>query len=248
MFPVLFPKNIKHFGHVNITVFVHLVRIKQLTHVKVTAKLHFKSLLKFMYWSRALLWRIHWFSRSRNRGSWNVTNVVLASSVLCSVTPRDINSYPPCTTRCNLKTGEKGNFSVGRLTNFVRHKILTRIKHSNWGQYLVSLWKYCVCSKLQRILRHTCMYWNPKFSDRATKCPKLHRGSIRYSIKKVQIAQVNPSEIYQGGTLLGVREFLTLNKLLYWLERQNWNNRNAAITKRNSTVSPRFKLNREDDL
>lgn len=28
MFLVLFPKNIKHFGHVNKTVFVHMIRIK----------------------------------------------------------------------------------------------------------------------------------------------------------------------------------------------------------------------------
>lgn len=49
MFLVLFPKNIKHFGHVNITVFVHKVIIEQCTHVKVTAKLYLKTCLKCMY-------------------------------------------------------------------------------------------------------------------------------------------------------------------------------------------------------
>lgn len=49
MFLVLFPKNIKHFGHVNITVFVHMIRIKKLSHIKVTAKLYFKNHLKFTY-------------------------------------------------------------------------------------------------------------------------------------------------------------------------------------------------------
>lgn len=138
MFLVLFPKSIKHFRHINITVFVHMVRIKQLIHIKMTAKLYFKSHLKFMYWSKALL-RFPWFSRSRNTGSWNVTNVVLVSSVLCYVTPRNINSYLPCTTKYNLKIGEKVNFSIGRLTNFVRHKLLICIKHSsNWSQNLRS--------------------------------------------------------------------------------------------------------------
>lgn len=122
MFLVLFPKNITHFGHVNIAVFVNKVRIKQLIHIKATANQYFKSHLKLMYWSRTLLCS-PWFSRSRNRGSCNVTNVVLASSVLCYVTPGNINSYLPCATKCNLKTGEKVNFSTCRLTNFVRHKI-----------------------------------------------------------------------------------------------------------------------------
>lgn len=121
MFLVLFPKNIYHSEHVNITVFVNKVWIKQLIHIKVIAKLYFKSHLKFMYWSRTLL-HSPWFSKSRNRGSWNVTNVVLASSALCYVTPRNINSYLPWTTKCNLETGEKVNFSIRRLTNFVRHK------------------------------------------------------------------------------------------------------------------------------
>lgn len=49
MFLVLFPKNITHFGHVNIAVFVSKVRIKQLIHIKVTANQYFKSHLKLMY-------------------------------------------------------------------------------------------------------------------------------------------------------------------------------------------------------
>lgn len=49
IFLVLFPKNIKHFGHVNIIVFLNKVGIKSLTHIKVTAKLYLKSHLKFMY-------------------------------------------------------------------------------------------------------------------------------------------------------------------------------------------------------
>lgn len=52
-------------------------------------------------------------------------------------------------------------------------------------------------------------------SKRGTKCSILNRCIIKYSIKKVQIAQVNPSEIYQWIILLGVREILILNILLH---------------------------------
>lgn len=57
-FLIFFPKNIKHFGHVNITIFVNQGRIKYEIHIKVATKLqnnNNKKQQKCMYQPRVEL-------------------------------------------------------------------------------------------------------------------------------------------------------------------------------------------------